>query len=72
MKEEAGEGDWAEVELGGVELGDARLTKRLVDWVRTLAQHPDRSLPQALPQWRTLKAAYRFFDNAKAVPEGCN
>jgi hypothetical protein len=40
-----------------------------VDWVRTLAQHPDRSLPQPLSQWRTLKAAYRFFDNAKAVPE---
>jgi hypothetical protein len=26
-------------------------------------------LLQALPQWRDLKAAYRFFDNAKAVPE---
>lgn len=26
-------------------------------------------LPQALPQWHVLKAAYHFFDNAKAVPE---
>jgi hypothetical protein len=26
-------------------------------------------LPQALPKWSDLKAAYRFFDNAKAVPE---
>jgi hypothetical protein len=34
-----------------------------------LAQYPERSLPQALPQWSDLKAAYRFFDNAKAVPE---
>ena len=69
MKEEAEEKDWEEVELDGVMLGDARLTKRLVDLARTLAQYPERSLPQALPQWSDLKAAYRFFDNAKAVPE---
>lgn len=63
------ERDWAEVELGGVVLGEARLTKRWVDLARTLAKYPERSLPQALPEWHELKAAYRFFDHAKAVPE---
>lgn len=61
--------DWAEDELGTVALGDARLTSRLVALARSLACAPDASLPQALPKWSELKAAYRFFDNAKAVPE---
>ncbi len=61
--------DWAEDELGAVALGDARLTSRLVELARSLARAPDASLPQALPKWSELKAAYRFFDNAKAVPE---
>ena len=46
-----------------------RLTSRLVALVRSLARAPDTSLPQALPKWSELKAAYRFFDNAKAVPD---
>ena len=66
---EATGSDWAEDELGGVALGDARLTSRLVALARSLANAPDTSLPQALPKWSELKAAYRFFDNAKAVPE---
>lgn len=61
--------DWAEAELGAVALGDTRLTSRLVELARSLARAPDTSLPQALPKWSELKAAYRFFDNAKAVPE---
>jgi hypothetical protein len=61
--------DWAADELGAVQLGDKRLTSRLVSLARTLARASDSSLPQALPQWHDLKAAYRFFDNAKAVPE---
>ena len=66
---EADGGDWAEDELGAVALGDARLTSRLVALARSLARAPETSLPQALPKWSELKAAYRFFDNAKAVPE---
>jgi hypothetical protein len=60
--------DWAENELGLVQLGDKRLTARLVALARALARAPAASLPDALPQWGELKAAYRFFDNAKAVP----
>jgi len=69
IEEEQEEGDWAENELGFVQLGDRRLTQRLVTLARSLARAPDMPLPQALPQWRDLKAAYRFFDNAKAIPE---
>jgi hypothetical protein len=67
--EEWDDADWAENELGLVQLGDKRLTARLVSLARTLARAPDASLPEALPQWGDLKAAYRFFDNAKAIPE---
>ena len=66
---EAGDSDWVEDELGAVALGDGRLTTRLVALARSLARAPETSLPQALPKWSELKAAYRFFDNAKAVPD---
>ena len=69
IEEEQADRDWAENELGLVQLGDKRLTSRLVTLARSLARAPDTPLPQALPQWCELKAAYRFFDNAKAVPE---
>jgi hypothetical protein len=69
IEEEQADCDWAENEFGFVQLGDKRLTSRLVTLARSLARAPDTPLPQALPQWRELKAAYRFFDNAKAVPE---
>ncbi len=69
VEEEQADRDWAENELGLVQLGDKRLTSRLVTLARSLAHAPDTPLPQALPQWRDLKAAYRFFDNHKAVPE---
>ena len=69
VEEEQEDHDWAENELGFVQLGDQRLTSRLVTLARSLARAPDMPLPQALPQWHDLKAAYRFFDNAKAVPE---
>lgn len=68
-EEEQGDCDWAENELGLVQLGDKRLTTRLVSLARTLARRPDSPLPQALPKWGDLKAAYRFFDNVKAIPE---
>ena len=69
MRDEADGSDWVEEQPGAVELGDARLTSRLVGRVQSLARAPDTSLPQTLPKWRELKAAYSFFDNAKAIPE---
>lgn len=55
--------------MGLAQLGDERLTARLVSLARSLALCPDATLPDALPEWRDLKAAYRFFDNPKAEPK---
>lgn len=52
---------WAQNEFSLVELGDRRRTQRLVKIATSLAQSPGGTLPQALPQWGELKAAYRFF-----------
>src|ERR1039458_9109358 len=52
---------WAQMEFALAELGDRRRTHRLVNIATRLAQNPGGTLPQALPQWSELKAAYRFF-----------
>lgn len=61
--------DWASGEFGAAELGDARLTHRLVALARRLSLSPQCSFPQSLdgPQ---LKAAYRFFDNPQVDTNG--
>src|SRR5437879_10586612 len=56
-------GQWAQEEFGFVNLGDPRLSKRLVNVATNLAASPGGTLPQAFPEWAELKAAYRFFDN---------
>lgn len=56
--------DWAEEEFGAAELGDVRLTARLVEMARLVGAQPSASLPQACAgEPGALKAAYRFFDN---------
>lgn len=52
---------WAQTEFALVELGDQRRTNRLVNIATRLAQNPGGTLPQAMPRWEELKAAYRFF-----------
>jgi hypothetical protein len=52
---------WAQMEFALAELGDRRRTDRLVNIATRLAQNPGGTLPQALPDWSELKAAYRFF-----------
>jgi transposase-like protein/transposase Tn5 family protein len=54
---------WAQREFSAVLLGDTRRTQRLVRVAASLAQRPSGTLPEALPQWRELKAAYRLFSN---------
>ena len=61
-------GSWAELEFDEAELGDRRLTARLVDLARRLAEHPSQSLPEACEDGAQLKAAYRFFANEKVKP----
>lgn len=54
---------WAQEEFAFADLGDPRLTKRLVNVATNLAASPGGTLPQAFADWAELKAAYRFFDN---------
>lgn len=56
---------WAQKEFAFADLGDSRLTKRLVNVATNLAASPGGTLPQAFPEWAELKAAYRFFDNRR-------
>jgi hypothetical protein len=61
---------WAEEEFSAAELGDQRLTDRLVQLAGVLGEKPQSSLPDASGEPATLKAAYRFFDNDGVTPEG--
>jgi len=55
-------------ELGGVELGDERLNRRLGILADLVAQRPDAGFPKALDD-AELEAAYRFFGNDRVTPE---
>lgn len=60
---------WAQQEVGQADLGDRRLTKRLVRLVSDLSQQPQASVPQACGDWAATKAAYRFWDHEQVTPE---
>ena len=60
---------WAVSEFASAQLGDRRLTKRVVKIATNLAQSPGGTLPQAFPHWADLKGAYRFFDQPKVTFE---
>jgi len=53
---------WAQTEFGLAQLGDQRRTKRLIKIAAGLAQSPGGTLPQAFPDWKELKGAYRFLE----------
>jgi hypothetical protein len=61
--------DWADEEFGAAELGDVRLTRRLVTLARRLSLGPHCSFPQSF-NGPELKAAYRFFDNSQVDVDG--
>lgn len=54
---------WAADELAGVELGDARLNKRVVTLLDRFAAQPTASIPGACGDWAETQAAYRFLAN---------
>lgn len=60
---------WAQAEFAFAQLGDKRLTQRLVRIGAGLAQNPGGTLPQAFPDMKELKAAYRFFGQPKVGPQ---
>ena len=56
---------WVFRELGNASFGDARLTARALRIVSDCARNPDLSLASLYQgDWGSLKACYRFFDNA--------
>ena len=48
---------------GGVELGDLRRKKRLIQLMETLSAQPTASIPLATQGWAETKAAYRLLEN---------
>jgi len=55
--------DWIEAELGGANLGDTRLTARLLEMTGQFYSKPTANIPQACGSVMAAKAAYRFLDN---------
>lgn len=53
---------WAKTHFAQTQLGNKSRTKRLVRIAQALASRPGVPLPQAMPDRKDLKAAYRFFD----------
>ncbi len=54
--------EWAREQFGEADLKDERRTRRLLAVAAQLAENPSGTLPQAMPEWKDLKAAYRLFD----------
>ncbi|MEO6066298.1 MAG: IS4 family transposase, partial [Lysobacterales bacterium] len=57
--------DWIEAELAGANMGDARLTARLLEMTGMFYAKPTANIPQACGSAKAAKAAYRFLDNEK-------
>jgi hypothetical protein len=61
--------DWAAERYAGISLPDARLDKRLLEVVATLADKPNDSINRACQSWAQAKAAYRFIENDAVTEE---
>lgn len=57
-------------EFAGAELGDLRLTKRLVAVAEAIHEHPERGFPTMLSTSAELEGFYRFLSNDKVTVEG--
>lgn len=55
---------WAEEEFGGAQLGDRRLTRRLIRLATRFADKPTASIPGACGDWAETQAVYRFFEQS--------
>jgi hypothetical protein len=61
--------DWAEQELGEVDFGDRRLSKRLLTMAQAFYARPQANIPQACQTRAETKAAYRFLDHPETSME---
>lgn len=64
-----GSRDWAEEEFGAADLGDDRLSLRLVEVARDMYSRPQANIPQACQTRSRTKAAYRFFEHQETTME---
>ncbi|MFN5170202.1 MAG: IS4 family transposase [Cyclobacteriaceae bacterium] len=60
--------NWVRQELSGVDLGDKRLDRRLIETTENLARSPISPINEACGTWASTKASYRLFNNPKAKP----
>jgi hypothetical protein len=60
------ERDWAETEWSGVDLGDSRLTKRLIEFGRSRFNRPTTNIPQSCGSQAATKGAYRLLSHPNA------
>ena len=61
--------DWARAEFAHAELGDDRLTERLLMIATAFSQQPTAAIPQACGPGPATQGAYRFFENDDIDPE---
>lgn len=54
---------WSVREFAGLNLGDARLNRRLLTMAEAFGAQPQASINQASEDWQATKAAYAFFAN---------
>jgi len=67
---EAGEAqEWADEELGGAQIGDRRLNKRLLSIAEAFYARPQANIPQACQRRAETKATYRFLDHPETSME---
>ena len=58
---------WSQQEFETLDLGDKRLTQRLIEVAAELSASPQSAIHAACGDWAAAKAAYRLFDNEKVT-----
>lgn len=59
---------WSVREFEGIDLGDARLNRRLLTIAEAFGAQPQVPINQASADWQSTKAAYAFFANPHSLP----
>ena len=60
---------WSQQEFETLDLGDSRLTRRLIAVASALSASPQSCIHAACEDWSASKAAYRLFDNEQVTAE---
>ncbi len=60
---------WSQQEFETLDLGDKRLTQRLITVASSLSTSPQSAIHAACEDWSAVKAAYRLFDNEQVTAE---